>query len=444
MAEPPPILYRVRPGSKIEKAYKSEYGYERSLKGFSSKPWSLSGAAQQSIGFRSSRIMRMTGTTPSLAKRVAVKQLAFEGELEEVISHPILDLLSRPNGWYQTSYVEFVHAWGLSMLLAGEIFTEPITNASEGKAPDQLFVLPAHRMRPGRGTEANPIPKWFQTGRSSDSWTYSPDPMETEIFFNKLYDPINPLRGLSPMEATVRSVDLNNQARAWNLTFLQNAAVPPALVTGEFDAPGAEAIREEYSENLAGASNAGNIITLSGKNLKYEQLSMDAAKLMWGDVIEMTAKEVAIVFGVPPEILGDSSNKTYSNYQEARLALYQDRILPACDFMFSSWNSSWVRRFGEENLVLDYDTDQILAIAADVQKIYDRLKSASFLTFNEKREAVGYPRTDGGDVILIPITMIPLDMVSEGDVDGLKSHIAYVAKMLASENISIDGNNGIE
>ncbi|KKL53725.1 hypothetical protein LCGC14_2272540, partial [marine sediment metagenome] len=105
---------------------------------------------------------------------------------------------------------------------------------------------------------------------------------------------------------------------------------------------------------------------------------------------------------------------------------------------------SWVRRFGEENLVLDYDTDQIIAIAADVQKIYDRLKAADFLTIDEKREAVGYPSTDGGNVILIPITMIPLAMVSDGDVEGLKSHIAYVAKMLATENISIDGYNGAE
>jgi len=116
MAEPPPVLYRVRGGSKIEKAFKSGYNFERSLKGFSSKPWSLSTAASQSILARSSRIMRMTGTTPQLAKRVATKQLAFEGELEQIVSHPILDLLSRPNGWYQTSYVEFVHAWGLSML----------------------------------------------------------------------------------------------------------------------------------------------------------------------------------------------------------------------------------------------------------------------------------------------------------------------------------------
>ena len=411
MTEPPPVLYRVKGGSKIERAFKSEYNAQRSLDGFTSKKHSLSVAATNAIRNKSNRIIRMTGAAPQVARRIAVKQLAFTGELEEITSHPILDLLARPNGWYQTSYTEFVSAWGLSMLLAGEIFTEPVGERGDFKAPDELYILPPHELVPERGTEKIPIPSWELSGRSRASFAYSPDPLETEIYFNKLYNPVSPLRGLSPIEAAVRSIDLNNKAREWNLNFIKNAGVPPGLIMGEFDETGAQAIRESYEEDIAGAKNAGNIITLSGKGLSYQQLSMDTAKLMWGDVINLTGKETAIVFGVAPEILGDSSNKTYSNYQEARLALYQDRVLPATDFMYQSWNSSWVRRFGDD-LVLDYDADQIVAIASDIQRIYDRLKSADFLTINEKRQAVGYEDVDGGDVIFIGLSVVPLEVAA--------------------------------
>lgn len=120
-----------------------------------------------------------------------------------------------------------------------------------------------------------------------------------------------------------------------------------------------------------------------------------------------------------------------SNYQEARLSLYQDRILPFADFMFGAWNASWVRRFGDD-LMLDFDADQIQAIAADIASAYERYQAASFLTINEKRAAVGYGETDGGDVILINITQIPLDAAGS---DGTKAHINALVKMLADLEI---------
>ncbi len=438
MADPPPVLYRVRGGSSIEKAYKSGYNLDTSIRGFSAKNWSLQTAALQAVRKKTSQLSLITGATPAIARGMAVKQLAVSGELEIITAHPILDLLARPNGWYQTSYGEFVTAWGLSMLLAGEIFTEPIGEKGDEKAPNELYVLPAHELTPERGTSTNPIPAWRYRGRSTDSFKYSPDPLKTEIFFNKLYDPINPLRGLSPVEACVRSIDLNNQARGWNLNFLKNAGIPPALVTGEFDDTGAAAIHEAYAEDVAGEQNVGRLVTLSGKNLQYHQLSMDAAKLHWGDIINLTAREIAIVFGVPPEILGDATNKTYSNYQEARLALYQDRALPLTDFMYGAWNASWVRRFGDD-LFLDYDADQIVAIQTDIKQAYERLEAAKFLTINEKRAAVGYENVDGGDVIFVPITSIPLEVAASGDIEELKEYPKILAELLASTGIEMNG-----
>lgn len=438
MAEPPPVLFRVKRDSKIERAFKSGYNLAGSIKGFSSKNWSLQTAANQAIRIKSNQISAMTGAAPSVARGIACKQLALVGELEVITSHPILDLLARPNGWYQTCYGEFVTAWGLSMLLAGEIFTEPVGEKGDEKAPNELYVLPAHEMTPERGTPDNPIPSWrFRGGRSTE-FTYSPDPMETDIYFNKLYDPINPLRGLSPVEAAVRSIDLNNEARGWNLAFLKNAGIPPALVTGEFDDVGAGAIQEAWDEEVAGPRNPGRLVTLSGKNLSYHQLSMDNAKLMWADMINLTAREVSIVFGVPPEILGDSSNKTFSNYQEARLALYQDRILPLTDFMYGSWNSTWVKRFGDD-LILDYDAEQIVAIASDVKTTYERLKLADFITINEKRRLTGFEDVDGGDVIFVPLTVVPLEIAAEGDLEGLSGHRDILFKLLERENIAVNG-----
>ena len=413
LSEGPPVLYRVRGGSKIERRVKEAYGLEAGARGISKAPHSLRQAAENQIGIMARKHIKQ-GVHPTYARRMAIKRLVAADELEEIESHPVLDLLKHPNGWMQRSYTDLTQAFGLSLLLAGEVFTEPKGNRDAKGEPSEIYILPAHEFEAERARIDNPIPGWLYRGRSV-RFMYSPDPQETEIFFDKLYDPINPIRGLSPMSAALRSVDLNNEARAFNLAYMRNNGVPAALVTGQFNEEQAAFIRRQMEEQAA-SSSAGRVLTLSGEGLQYKQLSMDAAKLKWGDVLTMTAKEVAIVFGVPPEILGDSTNKTYSNYAEARLALYQDCILPLCDRMFDAWNSSWVRRFGED-IMLDYDTDQILAVQADIEAVYGRLEGANFLTINEKREAVGYEDVPGGDVLWVPLTQVPLEVAVDQDED---------------------------
>ena len=426
LAEAPPVLYRVRRGSKIENRYKSAYGLEQSASGYTKRGWSLHQTANQVIRAEAEQHIKK-GVPPSIARNMALKRLVSTDELVMIDSHPILDLLERPNGWMQSSYTEFVRAFGLSMLLAGEAFIEPKGNRDAKGVPSELYILPADKLKAETPKEGNPIPGWKYDGRAL-VFDYSPDPMETELFFAKLYDPLNPLRGLSPMSAAMRSVDLNNTARRYNLSYMQKGGVPPAIVQGDFDTEGAQALRDQLAE-LAQADAAGTILALSGEGLEYKQLAIDANKLQWGDTTKLTAQEIAIVFGVPPEILGDSSNKTYSNYENARLALYQECVLPLADLMFDAWNAGWVRRFGDD-LLLDYDTDQILAIQADVEKVYDRLAKADFLTLNEKREAVGYGPVVGGDVIWVPLTNVPL----EAALDDPNAGDEEVFKMMTLAN----------
>ena len=439
MTEGPPVLYRVRKGSKIERAYKAEYNLERAIEGRSRKAWTIQETARAVVRSKTSEIVRKTSVHPRIARRLATKQLAINGELEEVSAHPVLDLIARPNGYYQTTFNEFIKAYGLSLLLAGESYIEPMRFAEDGDTagePDELYVIPPHTLVPLTPKQGNPIPGWRSNGARTDPFYYDPDPLKTELFYSKFYDPINPTRGLSPMEAASRSVELNNRAREWNATLIGNAAVPPGLVTGEFDEGGAQALQDYYAENVAGAANAGRLMTLSGENLKYTPLAVDAAKLQWGDTLSLSAREVSVVFGVAPEVLGDAANKTYSNYQEARLALYQDTALPLADFMYAAFNSSFVRRFGDD-LLLDYDADQIQAISADIERAYERLQGASFLTINEKRAAVGYEDIDGGDVILVPLTQVPLSALAFAE--ETKEQREKVERLLQSAGLTMNG-----
>jgi hypothetical protein len=174
-------------------------------------------------------------------------------------------------------------------------------------------------------------------------------------------------------------------------------------------------------ENDHGPSNIFSQIQQWLQFCVVDQIELQDAELVWD--IEVEETHCFFAGGVLVH---------NSNYGQARSALYHESILPLCDFMFQSFNSTWLRRFGDD-LLLDYDSDQIFAIQEDLKMAYERLSQATFLTINEKRIAVGYPGVDGGDVILVPLTSVPLEAVS--DTATLAAHWGYIQKVLQGAGI---------
>ena len=59
---------------------------------------------------------------------------------------------------------------------------------------------------------------------------------------------------------------------------------------------------------------------------------------------------------------------------------------------------------------LSYSLDDVPALAPKRESKWKTAQDSDFLTINEKRVMVGLAETEGGDVILVPGTMIPLSM----------------------------------
>ena len=102
-----------------------------------------------------------------------------------------------------------------------------------------------------------------------------------------------------------------------------------------------------------------------------------------------SARDIALAFGVPPQLLGIPGDNTYSNLQEARLALWEQTVVPMVCATTDALNNWLIPMFGAP-LELAPDIDGISALAIRNQAIWDRVEHASFLTQDEKRAAVGY------------------------------------------------------
>jgi hypothetical protein len=128
---------------------------------------------------------------------------------------------------------------------------------------------------------------------------------------------------------------------------------------------------------------------------------------------------VALVFGVPGQLVGVEGSLTYANMGEAKVGFYNDTAIPHTENWVETLNSHVLPRYpGSENLFLGLDRDRIEALAPERDARWKRAEEANFLTTNEKRTMVDFGRYEAeeeladrepGDVILVPTMQQPLE-----------------------------------
>jgi len=323
-------------------------------------------------------------------------------ERKEILRHPLLEIMKKPNE-YQSG-TEFRADWISYLLLSGNTYIERI-GTNDGRVK-QLYLL-----RPDRiliKTSANPY-------QLIDSYIYNVCGYERAYTYNsnlikhtKLFNPLDDYYGQPVMESISHSIDQNNLGREWNSTLLQNGGRPSALFKTEKMLTDEQYERTKQMLYEKSLENSGKPWLLEG-GTEYVPMQMNAEDIGWMSGAKLSAKEIALGFGVPSEMIGDSSNKTYSNFQEARKALYQETVIPYLE-LYKSILNSWLTPMFGEDYELDFDIDSIEALSEERSAIWDKAQKSNFLTINEKRNMVGYGdlQDESGEAILVPSSMIKL------------------------------------
>ena len=110
------------------------------------------------------------------------------------------------------------------------------------------------------------------------------------------------------------------------------------------------------------------------------------------------ARDIALAFGVPPQLLGIPGDNTYSNYQEARLALWEETIIPLLRHLRDELNG-WLAPLFGDGLELDVDLDEVPALTLRRERRWEMLLRAverGVLTRDEARQGLGYGPAPAG------------------------------------------------
>ena len=327
--------------------------------------------------------------------------LLYQGD-QEVERHPVLDLLARPNP--MQAKARFFDGLFSHLYLAGSAYLYVVRS---GSGPLELYLLRPDLVEV-KLNAAGTAPERYVYRTAKGERTFGIDEVRGLHFWHPLSD----TSGLAPIAPASRSVDQSNASRQWNTALLQNSAKPSlALLLEEKITPEvADRWREQWDHDYGGPSRAGRLAIFWGKIKALEKIGFSPQDMDWTEGQNIAAREIAMAFGVPPQLLGIPGTQTFANYEQARKSFYHETVLPLLSWILDELNAWLVPMYGEEGLRLVYDEDRIPALQEERDKVWTRALdgvSRGVLTPNEARELLGYDPVPGADALMVPATMMP-------------------------------------
>lgn len=389
---------------------------------------------QNPYGLRS--YLNITGAIASIP---LVVQRMEGDDLVEDPDHELLQLLRRPNP-RQTKrqfFAEMIeHLW-----FGGELFFYApdgvLTGRQAGKPQKEgLYLIRPDRV--GR-IEADPdtgVPTYYHWTNRKGVVRKTPAARMRHIYL--IEDPEREGRGFPMADAIYRSVRLMRDGEAWNASIAQAKGRLPGFF--KYKGPGVlgdeqfKKTKAEFQEAYSKDAENSRPGLLEG-DFDFMPASTSVRDADWTEGDRSNLRKIGIGLGTDPSLLGDSANKTYSNFREARRAFYVLSVLPLLDWLmeqFTEWFLPWWET--DDSAVVTYNRDAIDALQDELGAKYERMiasVAAGLTTRNEAREELGWEAAEDplAGELTVPINTVPLASVfGGGDITRLSRRLEVLSK----------------
>ncbi len=351
---------------------------------------------------------------------------------EFIDSHPVLDLLAAPNA--DVTQMEFLHSLASYFDITGNVFINATGRIT--LPPKELIVVSPTLISFGTADKRwglMNIPTNIQVSNNSVSSIlftnsdvdgsvkfYSGDDQELwKISTFNAGQAIGNFVGTSlatPIFVELQSYMAGNQT---NLSSLEKGAnISMAWVNNsgsELTPVQYERIKAE-AQNYVGPLNAGGTLVLDGMDVT--PIGQSNKDMDWLNLMNFMLTKTSNIFDIPLPFLVETS-MTLNNLQVSNLQLYDNAVLPLAKRLYKELTELLMHRYPDgDNLELRFNENDIPALRMRNVESAKLQKDIGVNTTNEIRELLGdKPISDGqgGDSILVPSTLLPLDMVGDNE-----------------------------
>ena len=303
--------------------------------------------------------------------------------VEEVVDHPLLDLLDRPNP--VMSGTDLIGTTVCSLELCGVAYWSVSQEA--------IWLLPAHTVAP-EYDDLGHVVGYIQHAGTEGEVRYAPD----QVIHFKSTNPLDPYAaaGVSPLMSVWQRVLIGRQELSSWQAVLSNMAVPSALVgppPGEtFTTAQADRLTKSLYERFGLGRQGG--IWVQTDPFVYTPVSTPPKDLTSLQVYDQIKTAICNAYGVPRQLL-DLQDSNYASAETARRSFEQYALKPRVLAIIDTLNRHWISRYSDR---LHLATDEVVRPDQTVLlQETAQLVGGNVITINEGRIRHGYDPLPGMD-----------------------------------------------
>lgn len=321
---------------------------------------------------------------------------------------PLVQLFTRPNPFM--SQFDLKEAIGAGLELTGNAYLEKVFNKS-GKILKELYPLQPQKME--IIPDSNKKVKGYTYNAGAAAVEFKPN----DIAHFQYYNPTSDFYGMGPLSPAEININTNNYAKAWNMNFFKNSALPKgALQTDNIlDSAVVKRIKAQWKSAHSG-SKAHEIAILEG-GLKWQDIGISRKDMDFDVLLNKDRSEILAAFGVYEGLLGIVDNINNSSMENLKKLFWENTMLPKMEKMEADMNFGLVWPY-DDSLYLAFDKDSIEALKGSQEtraRIAGMLVDRGIFTQNEARtKFFNMPNVEWGDTWYMPLNLIPVDKAGEG------------------------------
>ncbi len=315
-------------------------------------------------------------------------EVSESGDKKELRNNDkVVELLRKPNP--AQSYNKFIEHVVSSYMLSGNVYIQAV-RSEDSDDIEEMYLLRSDRISiaPGYGN----IPSYYRYKINNFSVDFPCDEKTgmSDILHIKTFHPLDDWYGLSPMEPAQYSIEQHNECLKWNKALLENGARPcGALVVKQaMSEETYDRLKNDLDDRFRGGENAGRFVILEG-GVDWKEMGISPKDMDFIETKNSAARDIAMAFGIPPQLLGIRGDTTYNNMAEARILFWEDTVVPLANIILSSI-ANWISYSDGRKIVIELDLDTISSLYGQRQKIWETVKNSDFVSDKEKRESLGF------------------------------------------------------
>jgi len=339
-----------------------------------------------------------------------VKNPRIVEEQDPLEDHPFLQVLDNPNP-NQSKY-ELVELTQIFMDLTGEAFWY-VEVGEVTRQPKAFYCVQPHRVKVAVDNLGHVI--GYSIRR--DDGVEVPLDVDEMIHF-KYPDPLNPLRGKSPVGANLLYIDTEEQISIFQHAFMKNSATPSGVATvkGGITVEAFKLLKKQWKEQQQGSHNAGKTLFIRNGDFTFDKVGLSLSELDMTALSGKSQDDVRKAFRVPKPKLGDTEGQGLGrDGAETVNYVFARDVIDALQTRLDDTLQRYIRvAYKDQNLFVDHICQVPENEAAELEEYKAKVQEwnlgvGRWLTVNAIEEAKGLPLTPGGDQLYRTQTQIPID-----------------------------------